>query len=170
MPSISFRELQKVDLPILHNWLNRPHMRAFYQTKPVTLKEVFAKYEPRLKGQLPVRTHVTLCDGLPIGKMQCYLIQDYPKYAAEIGIPCGISLDLFIGDEKFLGKGIGSQMLKAYIDQIALPSFPHEKTIYLCHETNNVTAIATSKSVGFKFLGNVMEEGKLSSVFSLSRT
>jgi len=170
MNKISFRNMQESDLALLHDWLNRPHMRMHYQPEPISLEMVIAKYSARLQPIARVYTHIVLCDDNPIGKMQCYLIQDWAKYASEIGVQHGISLDLFIGDANYLGKGIGAKMLGAYIKEIVFPLFPSEDTVYICHEKNNLAALATSLSVGFQILRSVLEEGKESTLLLLSKS
>lgn len=48
--------------------------------------------------------------GVPIGHIQTYRVCDWPEYAAIIGEVGGISLDLFIGDAQFVGRGWGPEL------------------------------------------------------------
>jgi len=159
MVELSFKPLSAEDLPLLHGWLNRPHMRPFYQKTPISFEQVVEKYTPRIENKVPTSSHVVFVGERPIGKIQCYKTADYPEYAHEIGVFDGISVDLFIGDPDFLGKGIGKTLLHSYLAQIAFPKFPKEKKCYICHEKNNLAALTCSKSVGFTFLRDVIEGG-----------
>ena len=158
--AISFRLLASEDLPLLHGWLNQPHMRHFYQSSPVSLDEVRKKYTPRIEGREPVHSHVAWADDTPFGKIQCYLNEDYPDYANQIGVKDGVSLDLFIGNPAFLKRGLGKAMLAAYLNTIVPSLFPEENRFYICHEKGNTDALQCSKACGFEFLKDVIEDGK----------
>lgn len=43
---IAYRPLAEADLPLMADWLNRPHLRAFYQREPISPAAVAAKYGP----------------------------------------------------------------------------------------------------------------------------
>ncbi|MGE0525710.1 MAG: GNAT family N-acetyltransferase [Bdellovibrionales bacterium] len=144
MAEISFRRLNKQDFSLLHRWLNEPHMRSFYQRHPVSLEEVVEKYSPRVDGSVPTHCHIALVDGVPIGKIQCYRVADYPEYGKEIGASDGISVDLFIGEPSFLGRGMGKAMLTSYLETVAFTLFPDEVSCYICHERANAAALACS--------------------------
>jgi aminoglycoside 6'-N-acetyltransferase len=157
-PKMEFQPLTQTDLPLLHTWLNQEHLRAHYQKEPITLEAVVQKYSPRIHGEVPTFCHIAVVNGRPIGKIQCYRVANYPDYAAEIGVSEGISVDLFIGDPFFLGKGFGKAMLRQYL-KLAFAKFPNERHCYICHDVNNKTALSCSKSAGFQWVKNVIEEG-----------
>src|ERR1700722_9824055 len=103
--SISFRPLALSDIDDFHVWLNRPHLRRFYQRKPVSRAEVEAHYGPRIRGEDPTRCDFALYDGRPVAYLQCYRIPDYPEWANLIESPDGIGVDLAILDPAMLGRG-----------------------------------------------------------------
>lgn len=166
---IIFKPLEKTDLPLLHSWLNQPHMRKFYQRKPITQDEVFEKYAPQIGSAVPTRSHIACYEGRPIGKIQSYRNCDYPEYKNVIRVAGGISVDLFIGEPAYLGKGLGRRMLQSYLTDVAFKIFENEKYCYICHEADNQGAIACSKAAGFKFVKNVIEDGKQSKLFKYSK-
>ncbi|UIJ93312.1 hypothetical protein Q1M64_10940 (plasmid) [Sinorhizobium meliloti] len=47
--------------------------------------------------------------------LQCYSLRNYPDFASEIGEHDGVAVDLFIGEERFIGKGFGKAMLRSYV-------------------------------------------------------
>ena len=105
--TITFRALAEDDLPRLTEWLNRPHLRRFYQVEPTTLDEVAAKYGPRIRGEAPTISSLALLDGAPFGYLQCYRIADWPDWQAVVETAEGVSIDLFIADPALVGRGLG---------------------------------------------------------------
>jgi aminoglycoside 6'-N-acetyltransferase len=157
--AIGFRPVTEADLPLLHGWLNRPHLRRFYQKRPITLDEVIAEYAPAIRGEEPGRLHLALHTGHPFGYLQCYRNLDYPDYARELDLDDGASIDFYIGEPDKLGQGLGSRMERSYVLDVVFPLYPSETHCYVCHESANHTALACSQAAGFKFLRDVIEAG-----------
>lgn len=166
---IVFKPLQQADLPLLHSWLNQAHLRKFYQQNPISLEDVVKKYTSRIEGTASVHCHVAYFESQPIGKIQCYKNKDYPLHAQEIGVHDGLSIDLFIGEPAFLGKGLGKKMLQSYLTNIVFKIFENEKYCYICHEKENSIAIGCSQACGFIFIKDIIEQGKPSKLFKFSR-
>ena len=82
--SIAFRPLATADLPLLHRWLNTPHVAAWWGEAGCSLEQVEEKYAPRTDGREPTRCYLILRDEEEIGFIQTYLIRDYPEYSAAI--------------------------------------------------------------------------------------
>lgn len=166
MSQVTFRPLESGDMPLLHRWLNMPHMRQFYQKAEVSLGDVERKYLSRTLPDSPTRCHIAEVDGTPLGKIQCYRNRDYPDYASEIDVLDGTSIDLFIGEPSMIGRRLCAPMLRGYLPIVA-SLFPDESRIYICHDRRNVPAIACSKSVGFRYLRDVIEDGSPSVLLSI---
>ncbi|HEV2592747.1 MAG TPA: GNAT family N-acetyltransferase [Gaiellaceae bacterium] len=120
MGELTFRPLARGDLPLLHEWLQRPHVKRWWSDHD-TLEEVTAHYVPSLDGIDPSYHYLALDGGVPIGFFQTYLYWDYPTDAAAAGIDHGAAgVDLFIADETRLGRGLGSDLLRRFVDEYAL--------------------------------------------------
>lgn len=169
MRDISFRPLALADMPLLHRWLNAPHMRAHYQRLPMTLEDVIAKYTPRIEGRVNTHCHIALLGDMPFGKIQCYRNADFPDYSAEILLDDGISLDIFIGAGELLGQGLGPAMLRAYINDVAFRIFEGERRCYICHAADNPAAIRGSEKAGFRLLRTVIEAGAPALLFVMDK-
>lgn len=154
---ITFRPLTERDLPQLADWLNKPHLRRFFQKKTVSLAEVQAKYGPRARGETPTRCHLAILGGRPFGYLQNYRIADYPDWAAMIGENDGIGIDLAIFEPDLIGKGLGREMLARYLSEIAFPRFAKETRCFIAHEIENVAALRNSDSIGFRYVRNFLE-------------
>ena len=157
--AIDFRPITETDLSLLHGWLNRPHLRQFYQKRPITLGEVTAEYAPAIYGEEPGRLHLALQADRPFGYLQCYRNLDYPDYARELGLGDGASIDFYIGEPDALGRGLGRRMERSYVLDVVFPLYPAERNCYVCHEATNRTVLACSRAAGFKPLRDVMEAG-----------
>ena len=167
--TVGFRLVTEADLPLLHGWLNRPHLRRFYQKRPITLEEVTAEYLPAIRGEEPGELHLALQEGRPFGYLQCYRNLDYPDYARELGLDDGTSIDFYIGEPDKLGQGLGKRMERSYVLDVVFPLYPAEIHCYVCHESVNHTALACSEAAGFRPLRDVVEAGLHSQLLVFTR-
>ena len=167
-PAIRFADLTGGDLSLLHDWLNRPHLRRFFQKTPISLAEVREKYDPRLSGDASSHCHLAHLDG-PFGYLQCYRIADFPDWTATIGRDSGIGVDLFIAEPTLIGRGLGRDMLAAYLAQVAFPLFPGEQTAWIAHEIANTAARVCSEAVGFHHCHDFLEHGLPTALYGLNR-
>ena len=165
---ITFSALTAADFPLLTRWLAEPHVRRFVQKTPLSLEDVTAKYGPRVRGEQPIICHIACEDDVPFGYLQAYCNRDWPDYAQVMGHDDGVSLDLFIGDPGFVGKGLGRAMLGGYVGEIALPRYA-ERRAYIAHDLDNLAALACSRSVGFTLLAQFLEEGEVNQLLRLER-
>ncbi len=158
MAEITFRAHSPDDAPLLWLWLNRPHLRAFYQKTPIALEAVQAKYGAYARGERPTAGHIASVDGRPFGYLQSYRNRDWPDWAALIACEGGMSIDLFIGEPDHLGQGLGRAMLAAYVENIVFAP-GSEGDAYIAHETANVAAVACSHAAGFEAVRPFVEDG-----------
>jgi aminoglycoside 6'-N-acetyltransferase len=122
--AIAFRPLALADLDAFTRWLNRPHLRRFFQKRAVTRAEVEAKCAPRILGTVPSHCHLAIRGAEAFAYLQCYRLADWPDWARTTGEPDGICVDLAIFEPAMIGQGFGRTMLRAYLLEIAFRSFP----------------------------------------------
>lgn len=146
---IVYQPLTEADLPLMADWLNRPHLRAFYQREPISPAAVAAKYGPRIRHEVPTHSWLAVLGGSPFGYLQCYRVADWADWQATIGVDHGVSIDLFIGEPNLIGQGLGRRMLSGYIQKVALPQHPEERLCWIGHELENVAARKCSMAAGF---------------------
>jgi aminoglycoside 6'-N-acetyltransferase len=156
---LSFRPMAASDFPMMTGWLAQPHVKAFYQPKPISLDEVAARYGPRLADDWPTRCHIALSEGRPFAYLQCYRNADWPDWEREMGVTGGLSIDLYIGEPEFVGRGYGRAMLAGYVRDVAFARFPDARLCYIAHAVTNAPAIACSEAVGFRYLSAFDEDG-----------
>jgi hypothetical protein len=63
------------DLPMLHDWLNRPHIFEWWggEAERPTLDEVLKHYLPRVLAAESVTPYIAMLEGEPIGYAQSYV-------------------------------------------------------------------------------------------------
>ena len=157
---ITYRPLADDDLPLMATWLNRSHLRPFFQRTPISTEEVVAKYGSYIRRDEPTYASLALLGGAPFGYLQCYRVADWPEFQATIAVDEGVSVDLFIGEGELIGKGVGRRMLAGYVDRVALPLHPGERTCWIGHELENIGARKCSTAAGFTPVREYDEEGR----------
>ena len=124
MAEIAFRRLEQDDLPLLYDWLGRPHVRKWYAAPPGSYAEVVAKYEPRVGEGNAVKAFVFTVGGVAAGYIQAYAIEDFPEYEAALGAAKGtLGIDLFIGAELETRRGLGPRVVRRFVDEIVFGAY-----------------------------------------------
>ena len=151
--NIKFRKLQMEDLPLMHKWLNEPHVHEWYdKDKQNTSEEITNRYAPKIREEKPTDCYIVLYENNPIAYIQTYKVNDWPEFGDYVGVDDNTaSVDLFIGDSSYMGKGFGSLMLKKFLSEII---FANEKitTCIIGPEPKNTRAIKAYEKVGFKYV------------------
>lgn len=157
---ISYRPLIEADLPLMTDWLNRVHLRAYFQREPISAAEVATKYGPRIRGEAPAHCSLALLDDRPFGFLQCYRVVDWPDWAEAISAEHGLSVDLCIGEPELIGQGLGRRMLAGYVEQVAFARYPQERLCWIVHVLENTAARNCSAAAGFSPVRTFIDEGR----------
>lgn len=116
---VRFAPLTEDDLPLLHGWLNAPHVVAGYSRVHSTPEDVAAKYGPRIAGTEPVRGFVASVAGRPLGYVQVYRVADFPDYAATVGdFADAVAIDVLVGEVEYTGRGLGPRVIAAAVEEL----------------------------------------------------
>lgn len=72
--------MKEQDIPMLHDWLNRPHIVEWWGggEVPPTIDTVVKKYLPRIGGQQSVKPYIAILGEEPIGYAQSYVAAESP--------------------------------------------------------------------------------------------
>lgn len=156
--NLTFRAFTEIDFPLLLAWLESPHVKKWWDqdiTYTIDLvKEKFGKHIHGLaisnNSNKKTYAYTISVDKEKIGYIQAYNARDF---AEENGLDldvisgsiCGV--DLFIGDEKFLHKGMGPQILNEFEKQIWAPHFDW---CLIDPVKDNAAAIKSFEKAGFK--------------------
>lgn len=150
--NISFRKLEKTDLPLIHSWLNTPHVHEWfteYSNNEPTLQMVVNKYLPRVNSKEPVHCYIVMYDIKPVAFIQWYMVDDYPTTKAMIPASKNMAgIDIFIGEEEYIHKGLGSLIIRQFLRHIVFKSFEVDSCI-IDPEPINKIAIKAYEKAGF---------------------
>lgn len=160
MPRIAFRRLSESDLPLMHCWLNTPHVMRWYSPGGQTLEQVAEKYIPYITGAAPTEPYLILCADTPVGYIQTYRINHWPDYAQHIGVDDDTAgVDLFIGQPEYVGRGLGPSVIRAFLRDVVFGSFGARSCVIGPAEDNHAAIRAYAKA-GFRFWKRVFIPGE----------
>lgn len=129
----NFRRLSPDDFPLMLAWLQKSHVRKWWNDGDDTPEKVAAHY-----GAQDDTMRFILRDGeKPIGYFQYYFAVD-----GAVGI------DQFIGDETYLNRGVGAETIKMFVRMIVAEHRP--PFIILDPSPQNARAIRCYEKVGFR--------------------
>lgn len=149
---IIFKTLIEEHLSLLGKWLNEPHVNEFWQetNDSLKLKHKFIDESPK-RG---VNSFIIYYNQTPIGYIQSYKA-DRVGQGWWPGIdPHTYGIDLFIGEHKMIGKGIGTQIIKEFIKTLCEKN-PSIKKIIIDPEPNNLRMIHICEKLGFSNKGPI---------------
>jgi RimJ/RimL family protein N-acetyltransferase len=149
----NFRPLQTADIPMLHEWLARPHWTEWWGPAP-TLAEVEADYGALIKDAAKVQPHIAMLDGQPFGYIQSYVAMGSGDGWWDDETDPGVrGIDQSIADATQLSRGLGTAMVKAFVARLlADPQVTHIQTD---PDPRNARAIRCYEKAGFRVVGEV---------------
>jgi len=147
---ISFIPLTEEHFSLLRTWFNKPHVQAFYSLRTWTNEDVRQKLPPYIQGVGDMKCYIIFVDKKPMGYLQCYPVKKHPwdnqNLPDEI-VQDSVGLDLFIGEEESIGKGLGSQFLNAFLRKHI---WPHYRYCLADPDIRNEASLRLFKKCGFK--------------------
>ena len=170
MGEIGFRPLGRDDLGLMYEWLRRPHVRRWWD-EHATYADVARHYQPAIEGRRPTDLYLILLDDRPVGFIQTYLVADHPDFAALVGLGAGVAgIDLFVGEEELAGKGLGTDVLRAFVRDIVFAE-PGTTACIADPDVRNTASIRAFEKAGFRRAGEFVDpgDGQLHAVVRLDR-
>lgn len=150
--------MEPTDLRLVHEWLQRPHVKQWWSDRE-TYEDVAEHYLPAIEGREPTDLYIALLDEQPIGFVQTYFVSDYPDYAALVGVGEGVAgVDLLIGNESLTGQGIGSEIIRRFVDETVFAP-PTTMSCVADPDVRNAASIRAFEKAGFRVLGEFRDPG-----------
>jgi RimJ/RimL family protein N-acetyltransferase len=137
----------------MHRWHHAPHVARWWHEGTVTLDEVSEEYSAYIEGREPVEPYLILYEDRPIGYIQSYTVSDDEEYERLVGIENSAGVDLLIGEEGLLYKGLGPLVIRLFLEEVVFA----EVGIGLCiidPHPENTAAIKAYEKVGFEYFGS----------------
>ncbi len=144
---IKFRKLEDniEEYEILYKWCSNKNVYEWFEQRQLSLEEITKKYKKKLEENNQ-DIFIIKCDEKDIGLVQIYKyddtkIDDYKNI---------YEYDIFIGEEEYLSKGIGSLIIKKInekiykdykSDAIILRPFKRNIRAIKCYQNNNFKII-----------------------------
>ncbi|MCF7806173.1 MAG: acetyltransferase [Simkaniaceae bacterium] len=149
-----FEILKKDQEEMLKEWLKQDYVAEFWHGSG--LRNTLNSISQFVKGEKPQHTLWIAYDGtIPFGYLMTLNIDFekdhlYAKYLTPSSK--AITLDLLIGNPSYLGKGLGTRMIK----ELLLQKFGDVTDVFMDPETDNLKAIHVYEKAGFRKLEEII--------------
>lgn len=137
---LSLRLLENTDMPLIEAWMNKEHIKKWYDIPPVcTTEDWLAEIKGRNDAFSFITHYLAMLDDIPVGFCQYYACKETDEdWYGNIPLPGTYSIDYLIGEETYLRKGIGKAMIALLVTEIfRLPEC--ERIIVQPDEENNAS-------------------------------
>ena len=153
---IEFESLRAEHLALLREWLGREHVSRWWRTR----EESVTHAEEALAGLDATDYYLIVADGRAVGMIETYRVDDHPDWAALVGEQGADAsgLDLLIGEEDAVGRGLGPQVLEAFTREVIFRA-PDIKAVVATVEEANRRSWRAFEKAGFRHVGDVEEDG-----------
>jgi aminoglycoside 6'-N-acetyltransferase len=149
---LRFRPLDRDDLPLLCEWLAKPHVRPWWR-EPFDARSVETRYGPAIDGTDPTRLFVVEDNDTPIGMIQWYLLDDNPDWQRSLSVTGtprhAAGIDYLIGAEDHVGRGVGPTMIEQFLLKFASAALPSGSVVTSVDQANQRSWRALEK-IGFR--------------------
>ncbi len=150
---VTLRPMAEHDLPMLHQWLNRPHIVVGWGGERPTIQQVQQCYLPRILTAERVTPYIGLLGGRPLAYAQSYVALGAGDGWWEDETDPGVrGIDQSIADPELLGQGLGTRLVGALVDllfsdsqvsRIQTDPAPHNLRAIRCYEKAGFRRIRT---------------------------
>lgn len=165
---IEFRPLREEDLALLHEWLQREHVKRWWRDSR-TYDETVAHYTPSLRGEDPTDHYVIVLGGRDVGMIETYLVADHPEWDAIVRAGEGVAgVDLLLGEADVVGHGVGPVVLRLFADEVVFARGEVHAVVASVDEENRRSWRAFEKA-GYAYVRDVEEEGRPHRLLRLER-
>lgn len=162
MPATSLplvlRPMTEADIPMLHDWLQRPHIVQWWggeAERPKSIAETHEQYLPRVLAEEQVTPYIAMLDGRPIGYAQSYIaLGSGGGWWEDITDPGVRGIDQSLANEAELGQGLGTRLVHALVE--LLFQDPQVTRIQIDPDPTNGRAIRCYEKAGFRTLREVV--------------
>lgn len=150
---LKLRLLNDNDIPLVERWLNEKHVKRWYEIPHlgVTIDDWMTEIKER-NGQYKWLTHlIVMWQGHPIGLCQYYkCVDSSDEDFGTLSLTDSYGIDYLIGEEAYIGKGLGKRMITVLVDKIF--SFQDAQIVTADIDKDNKASEKALLSCGFTLL------------------
>ncbi|WP_428644873.1 GNAT family N-acetyltransferase [Roseibium sp.] len=153
---IAFRPVLADDLPVLLEWMHRPHWREWWGDPESELEHV----RDMIEGRDTTQPFIFVVDGKDAGYIQVWFVKDQQgtEFAKEIPWlellpPDAVGVDLSIADRANLSQGLGTRVLQAFVRRLRQDGF---KRIVIDPDPANLRAVKAYRKAGFREMPDLL--------------
>jgi aminoglycoside 6'-N-acetyltransferase len=150
MPAIAFVPVAHEHLPMLRGWLCEPHIREWWGEPETELGYIVDMVE----GRDSTRPYIFCVNGEPTGYIQVWFVgpRQTEEWSKEnpwlMKLPShAVGVDLSIGEEHNLSKGIGSAVLRRFVGMLNAEG---HTAIIIDPDPENTRAVRAYTKAGFR--------------------
>lgn len=152
---LELRLLNDADIPLIEIWLNKEHVRRWYEIPDlgITIDDWISEIKEH-KGEFQWITYLIVTwQERPIGLCLYYKCEDSKdEDFGTLPLTGSYGIDYLIGEETFLGKGLGKGIITLLVDQIFTLQDAQRVTANV--DVNNKASERALISCGFKLVDN----------------
>ena len=155
MHAIAFIPINESHVSLMHEWLNQGEAFRWYGRRLTTEAAIRQKYlieKPKSGTGCVIVQH----NQEPIGYLQYYRIRNYPHYCALVGAgPHDYGMDLFIGRDELIGRGIGTEIIASALRELIFAQADAHRCM-VDPSPDNKRAIRCYEKCGFRYLKTIL--------------
>ena len=141
------------DLPVLHEWLGRPHVAQWWAPTP-SVEEVTEEFTGFMQPGGRLQGYIALEGSHDIGYIQSYVVKDAGDgWWEDEQDPGARGIDQFLANADQLGRGLGTAMVRAFVARLF--EDPSVTRIQSDPDPRNARAIRCYEKAGFRALKEV---------------
>ena len=142
-----FRLVTDADVPMLREWLTRPHVADVWGATP-SEAELRAHYVSR-DDPSSAAAFIAWLDGAPVGFIQSYVAASSGDgWWPDETDPGVVGVDQFLADESRLNQGVGTAMVRAFVERLLAD--PSTTRVQADPSPLNARAIRCYEKAGFR--------------------
>ncbi|HYQ43905.1 MAG TPA: GNAT family N-acetyltransferase [Polyangiaceae bacterium] len=151
--AFDFRPLTRADLPLIHEWLNRPHVAEWWDDQR-DLESVLRTFGADLEKSV-IRMFLVCLDQEAIGYIQVYRVMGAdPEWWQDETDPGARGIDQFLANAQQLGRGLGSSMVRQFVARLFAD--PEVTVVQTDPSPRNGRAIRAYEKAGFRRITEVV--------------
>ena len=148
---LKLRLLDDTDIPLMETWLNKEHIKKWYDIPPICTVDDWISEIKNRKEEFDFITHfIAVYEQTPVGFCQYYKCEDSEEdWYGKTPLLGTFSIDYLIGEQAYLGKGIGKAIIVLMVEKIF--SLNDAERIIVQPDEKNGASCKALLSSGFVF-------------------